>query len=91
VGRREDPERLRVTSAICHAQHSGYTATHEMLLRTQMVHDSELDESLIMNSFLDDLPKIIPKRIMQNLALQEIVGEINEFNSEIENIEHPSI
>lgn len=42
-------KRLKVTPAICTATAFGYTASHERLLRAQTVHDSKLDENLIMN------------------------------------------
>ena len=42
-------KRLKVTPAICTATGYGYTASHERLLRAQTVHDSKLDENLIMN------------------------------------------
>jgi HSP90 family molecular chaperone len=41
--------RLKTTPAICTAMHYGYTASHERLLRAQTVHDSKLDENLLMN------------------------------------------
>lgn len=42
-------KRLKITPAICTATAFGYTASHERLLRAQTVHDSKLDENLIMN------------------------------------------
>jgi HSP90 family molecular chaperone len=42
-------KRLKKTPAICVAMGYGYTASHERLLRAQTVHDSKLDENLIMN------------------------------------------
>ena len=41
--------RLHTTPAICISTSYGYTASHERLLRAQTVHDSKLDENLIMN------------------------------------------
>jgi HSP90 family molecular chaperone len=41
--------RLKTTPAISTAMPSGYTASHERLLRAQTVHDSKLDENLLMN------------------------------------------
>jgi heat shock protein beta len=42
-------KRLKTTPAICTAMAFGYTARHERLLRAQTVHDSKLDENLLMN------------------------------------------
>jgi heat shock protein beta len=42
-------KRLKKTPAICVAMGYGYTASHERLLRAQTVHDSKLDENLLMN------------------------------------------
>lgn len=41
--------RLKTTPAICTSTAYGYTASHERLLRAQTVHDSKLDENLVMN------------------------------------------
>lgn len=42
-------KRLKTTPAICSCTPFGYTASHERLLRAQTVHDSKLEENLVMN------------------------------------------
>ena len=42
-------KRLKTTPAICTATGYGYTASHERLMRAQMVQDAELADNLIMN------------------------------------------
>ncbi|OHS99536.1 Hsp90 protein [Tritrichomonas foetus] len=75
-------KRLHTTPAICISTAYGYTASHERLMRAQTVHDSKLDENLIMNHKILELnfehPTIqdIFARIKKNQKDPEVIEDV---------------
>ena len=75
-------KRLHTTPAICIATGYGYTASHERLMRAQTVHDSKLDENLIMNhkilelNFEHPIIKDIFKRIRKNQKDPQVMEDV---------------
>ncbi|KAH0794506.1 Hsp90 protein [Histomonas meleagridis] len=74
-------KRLKTTPAVCTSTNYGYTASHERLLRAQTVHDSKLDENLLMNhkvlevNFDHPTVKDLFERIKQNPKDKSVIED----------------